>query len=881
MTQIPAAALWLLRRCLPHDLCESAIGDLEEERATRGKGRAWLWTQALGIALGYLWLGGPREQRPRPRTRGDGHVEGLLRNVRYAARVLLRTPAFTVVAVLTLALGIGANTAIFSVVNALLIRPLPLPESDRLVQIVGLDTDGRAQYLSVPDFDDVRRQAQRFEALSAFVPQSANLTGRAEPQRVRAGFVSDTFFDVVGVRPAIGRGFQAGVDDAEGATRVCVVQHETWQSLFGGEPGLVGRQVVINNEPFTVVGIMPKGFRFPYDEVEVWVPHHTWPVYRQQVASGAIAQRTNGIVAPIGRLRSGVRIQEARAELDAVAARIAAEHPDGGERGLRVTSLRDEVISDVRQAALVLLGAVAFVLLIASANVANLMLARAAARGRELATRAALGAGRGRLVSELSTEAGLVWIAGGALGLLLGWSGLQALLAAAPESLPGGIVPGLDATVFLFTLGVTALSGVAFGVVPALRFSSPNVAGALAGGRSGIDGGGRSRLRAVLVVGQMALTLMLLVGAGLLTRSFARLAKVDVGFRPEGLLTMEYRLPQNKYPEGPQQWQTHSQIVERVRAVPGVLKATLVRGLPFSGNGGSAQFEIVGQAAPEKLPRARTNTVDTAYFETMGIPLARGRVFTDHDTAGTPPVVIVSRKLAELHWPGVDPLGRQIRFPDQKPPIVAEIVGVVGDTKQYNLDETELGFVYAPQAQNPHIFNTLAVRTAGDPMQLAAAVRAAVWSVDPEQPVWKVRTQQSLVERAKGLPRFLAQLMGGYAALALLLAAVGLYGVTSYAVTQRTREIGLRMALGAEPADVLRVVLRRGFALAGLGLVLGLLGSLALGRVIATLLYATKPTDALTLVAVTAVLLAVAGVASYLPARRATRVDPTVALRYD
>ena len=881
----PGLAHWLLRRCLPPELSDSVVGDLEEERVALGRGRGWFWARSLGIALVYVLERGPKPVRPRERARaqGDGYVESLMRNARYGARTLLRTPAFTLVAVLTLALGIGANTAIFSVVNALLIRPLALPASDELVEIVGIDKDGRTQYLSMPDFDDVRRQARLFEGFSAFVPQSANLTGRAEPQRVRAGFVSDSFFDVVGVRPAIGRGFLKGVDDAEGAPRVCVLQHETWQGLFGGDAGIVGRAIVLNNEPFSVVGVMPKDFRFPYDEVEVWTPHHTWPVYREQQAKGALAQRANGMVAPIARMRPGVRLEEAKAELAAIASRLAAQYPEGGEkRGLRATALRDAIVSDVRQAVLVLLGAVGFVLLIASANVANLMLARAAARGHELATRAALGAGRGRLAGELLSEAGLVWLAGGVFGLLLGWAGLRALMASSPQDLPGGIVPRLDATVFCFTLAVTALTGLAFGIIPALRFSSPNVAAALSsGGRSGIEGGGRSRLRAALVVGQLALTLMLLVGAGLLTRSFGRLAKVDLGFRSEGLLTMEYRLPQNKYPEGPQQWQTHSQIVERVRAVPGVLKAALVRGLPFSGNGGSADIEIIGQPAPEKPPRARTNTVDPAYFETMGIPLLRGRNFTERDAAGTPPVVVVSRKLAERHWPGADPLGRQIRLLSLQPPLVAEVIGIVGDTKQHGFDETEFGFVYGAQAQNPHIFNTLAVRTAGDPMQLASAVRAAVWSVDPEQPVWKVRTQQSLVERAKGMPRFLAQLMGGYAGLALLLAAVGLYGVTSYAVTQRTREIGLRMALGASSSDVLRIVLRRGFLLAGVGLVLGLAGALALGRVISTLLYATSPADAVTLVCVALLLLAVAGLASYLPARRATRVDPTVALRYD
>jgi putative ABC transport system permease protein len=344
---------------------------------------------------------------------------------------------------------------------------------------------------------------------------------------------------------------------------------------------------------------------------------------------------------------------------------------------------------------------------------------------------------------------------------------------------------------------------------------------------------------------------------------------------------MEYRLPQNKYPEGRQQWEVHRRIVERVREVPGVRSATLVRALPFSGNGGSAELEIVGQPAPEKPPRARANTADPAYFETMGIPLLRGRAFTERDVEGAPPVVVVSRMFAERHWPGADPVGRQIRFLGRKPPLVAEVIGVVGDTKQYGLDESDLGFVYGAQAQNHHIFNTLAVRTAGNPMQLATAVRAAVWSVDPEQPVWKIRTQQALIERSKGTPRFLAQLMAGYAALALLLAAVGLYGVTSYSVTQRTREIGLRMALGAETADVLRIVLRRALLLAGIGLAIGMAGALALGRVVQSLLFATSPADAVTLVGVALLLLAVAGLASYLPARRATRVDPTVALHYD
>jgi len=810
-------------------------------------------------------------------------MESLWRNVRYGVRVLLKAPVFTAVALVTLALGIGANTAIFSVVNALLIRPLPLPSSERLVFVVGADKEGRRQYLSVPDFEDVRRQVRLLEGLSAFVPQSVNLTDQAEPRRVRGGFVSDNFFEVVGVKPAMGRGFTSGVDDRDGAERVCVVQHETWQAVFGGDPGLLGRTIVLNNEPFTVIGVMPKGFRFPFDEVEVWMPHHTWPVYRSQAEQGTLERRATGLVAPLGRMRPGVRLEEATSELAAVAARLATQFPDGGEkRSVVVRSLQEVVVEDVRQMVLVLLGAVGFVLLIAAANVANLMLARAAARGRELATRAALGADRGRLVSQLLTETGLLWLAGGLAGLLVGWAGLRLLVAGAPEDLPGGIVPRLDATVFAFTLGLTALTGVTFGMIPALRFSSPNVTEALkGGGRAAIEGGHRTRLRAVLVVAQVALTLVLLMGAGLMLRSFQRMLSVDVGFRPESLLTMEYRLPQNKYPEGRQQWEVHHRIIERVREVPGVVSAALVRALPFSGNGSTGEFEIVGRPPSERRPRARFNAVDPDYFKTMGIPLLQGRGFTDRDVEGMPVVAAVNRYMADRFWPGESPMGRKIRLLGGKEEVLVEVVGVVGDTKQYGLDDPDLGYVYGAQAQNPHIFNTIAVRTASEPMRLANAVRAAVWAVDPEQPVWKIRTEESLIRRSTGAPRFLAQLMGGYAVLALLLAAVGLYGVTSYTVTQRTREIGVRMALGAEPVDVLRIVLQRGLWLAGIGLALGLVGALALGRVVQSLLFNTSASDPATLLGVGVLLLAVAALASYLPARRAARVDPVVALRYE
>jgi putative ABC transport system permease protein len=886
----PAPALWLLRQVLPPRLHESVAGDLEEEQRELGAGAAWFWAQALRIAGRYAWQRTrdavrrnrwTRRTEPDPRE-GDGTMATLWNDVRYGARMLLKAPVFTLVAVLTLALGIGANTAIFSVVNAVLLQPLPLPESQRLFASMGLDAQGRQQYLSYADFQDLRSSTTLVEAYSAFVPQSVNLTGRQEPQRVRGGFVSDNFFVVVGVQPAIGRGFIPGQDDAEGAERVCVVQHETWQGLFGGDPKLLGQTLVLNNEPFTVVGIMPAGFRFPFDEVDVWMPHHTWPEFRGAAAEGGLTSRKVGLVAGTGRLKPGVTPAQAAAELKSIMARLSKDHPEAGERSVTIKPLKALVVQQVEQPILVLLGAVGFVLLIACGNVANLMLARAAARQRELATRAALGAGPRRLVSQLLTETGLLWLAGGVGGVLAGGWGLQLLMAAAPSDLPGGIVPRLDTTVLAFALAVTALTGLLFGLIPALRYSSPNVIESLKeGGRAAPEGGHRTRLRATLVVGQVALTLILLAGAGLMLRSLERLLHVDVGFQAQNLLTMEYRLPQNKYPEGPQQWETHRRIIEAVRRVPGVRAATLVRSLPFSGNGSTTDLEVVGRAPAEERHRARANTVDTEYFRAMGIPLLRGRTFTDQDRQGTPAVVVVNRYLADRFWPGTDPVGQRLRFPSNRPPLEAEVIGVVGDTKQYALDDPDISYIYGSQAQTFGIFNTIAARSEGDPMRLASAVRSAVWSVDPEQPVWKIRTQQSLVERSVGLPRFLAQLMGAYAALALLLAAVGLYGVMAYTVAQRTHEIGVRLALGAQPLDVLRMVLRRGLLLAWVGLLLGLAGALAVGRLLQSLLFKVSASDPLTLVAVAALLLLVAALASYGPARRATRVDPLVALRYE
>ncbi|HEX5736618.1 MAG TPA: ABC transporter permease [Blastocatellia bacterium] len=815
----------------------------------------------------------------------------LLRDLRYAVRMLAKRPAFTVVAVLALALGIGANTAIFSVVNAVLLRPMPYENPDQLIML--WETNPRLQLgfdevsVAPANYVDWKNQNSVFEQLAAFWPSTYNITDAGQPERLEGVEVSSDLFSLLGVQAARGRTFSKGEDEL-GNHRVVVVSHGLWQRRFASDPELINRTIKLNGEEFTVVGVMPEGFQFPRrtelpaqyrffpPQPELWTPLAFTPA--------RIQNRGTHNIAVMGRLKSGVTIDQARAEMSSIASHLAEQYPRTN-RGFDVllTPLHDQAVGRVKPALLILFSAVGLVLMIACANVANLLLARAATRKKEVAIRTALGAGRRRLVRQFLTESVLLAFVSGILGLLLALWGIDILLALAPENLPRLHEVSLDIYVLGFTLLVSLVVGVAFGLAPAYQASKPDLTEALKeGARGSAVSIVRNRTRSLLVVAEIALSLVLLVGAGLLIKSFIKLQQVDPGFNPERVFTIDIALPDATYPEADRQLAFFDQALDKIAALPGVESAAISTSIPFSGSENSTSFSVEGSPPADQIPQADYAMIGPGFFNTMGIPFVRGRDFTERDNREAPQVVIVSKSLAEQFFPGADAIGKRLNISlSSEGPRPSEIVGIVGDVKYSALNAEQIPALYLPHKQFPGGFVYVVVRSASDPSSLAASVRGEVWTIDKNLPVSSLQTMEQLIATSVASQRFNMLLLVIFAAVALVLAAVGIYGVMSYSVTQRTHEIGIRMALGAQAVDVLALVVRQGMGLAFAGVGVGLCAAFVLTRFMQSLLFGVAATDAATFILISLLLTAVAIMASYFPARRATRVDPLVALRYE
>ncbi|HEV2915208.1 MAG TPA: ABC transporter permease [Pyrinomonadaceae bacterium] len=797
----------------------------------------------------------------------------LLQDLRYGIRMLLKNPGFAFVAVIALALGIGANAAIFSVVNAVLLRSLPYDDPERLIVVKENKPPQFPEFSVSPgNFLDWQKQNTVFEKLAAIRGYSYNLVDKGEPERLRGARISAGLFEMLGVKPARGRSFLAE-EDQPGHETVAILSHALWQRRFGADEKIIGQAITMNATSYTVIGIMPPTFQFPDRETELWTP----------VAFDAQQAQQHGAhyISVVGRLKRGVSLQQASTEMSAIAGRLAQSYPDSNAGwGVTLFPMQEYEAREIKPALLVLLGAVALVLLIACANVANLLLARATARQREIAIRTALGASRWRVIRQLLTESILLAIVGGGVGLLLAVWGVDLLLALAPPDLPRGQGSALDARVLGFTILITLLTGVVFGLAPALQSSRPNLNETLKEGGRGTTGG-HHRVRSSLVITEVALALVLLIGAGLLIRSFYRLQQVNPGFNPKNALTVSVSLPAKKYAEDDQQAAFFSQLIERVSALPGVVAVGATQSLPIQGDY-VLGFNIQGRPpdAPGEEPSTNYYAVNSEYFKAMGIPLLRGRLFTEQDKKDAPRVAVINETMAKKFFPGEDPIGKGINVTNG-PERFREIVGIVGDVKQYGLDQPTTAQTYEPYLQAPFSAMTLIVRTEGNPTALNAGVRGQVLSIDKDQPVSRIRTLEEVISESVAKQRFSMLLLGVFAVVALVLAAVGLYGVMSYAVTQRTHEIGIRMALGAQQKDVLRLVVGHGMILAMVGVGIGLLASFALTRVMTTLLFGVGATDPLTFLVIPALLTIVALGASFFPARRAMKVDPMIALRYE
>jgi putative ABC transport system permease protein len=818
-------------------------------------------------------------------VRGGGMIEVLLQDIRYGFRIMVKSPGFTIIALLALALGIGANTAIFSVVNGILIRPLPYHDPEKIITIWEPSRDGHTLGLTDLEFFDIRQHNQVFEEVAAYATGATNLTGVGEPERIFGTWVSSGFFPVLGVQPMLGRTFTAEEDTPQPAP-VVVVSYGLWQRRFGSNPNIIGQKISLNGISRTIIGVMPRIFQFDYKEVEIWLP---LGLDRANVDPG------NRSYNAIARLKNGITLDQARSQINNLTAHLAAEYKKRYTKVLNSTDrvnlipLRELIVGNVRGALLILFAAIGFVLLIACANVANLLLARSETRQKEIAIRMALGVSRLRVIKQLLTESMMLSLMGGALGLLLAFWGVRVMVALAPASLPRTSEIGLDGMVLVFTFGVSLLSGVLFGLVPGLQFSNPNLVLAIKEGRTEIGIREKSRTRQVLVISEIALAMVLVAAAGLMIKSFSRLLNVDPGFNPQNVLTARIALPQSKYEQGQQIDAFYNKLLERIQTLPEVDAVGTITVLPLSGFNSNASFEIEGRqrASDDVIQNADYRMVSIDYFRAMGIRLLKGRHFSSSDHENAPAVIIINEAMAEDFWFGENPIGKRINLGVPGSPWLT-IIGVVKNVKHKALDAISKPEMYFLQSQNAYASVlgvypsvTLAARSQSDPLLLSGAIKSIVQGLDKDVPVSKIETMEEVVADSVAQPRFLMLLLAIFGAVAMMLAAIGVYGMISYSVSRRSHEIGIRMALGAQARSILKLVVSQGMVLALIGMALGLALALALTRIITSLLFEVSATDAQTFIGISILLLMVTLMAILIPARRALSVDPIVTLKYE